>query len=585
MKKFILFIYCSFFLFSVHILAQVKVGIVRYAGIPSNASIHELKVLPDNTKLAATNLGIYELSAFQTEAKKIHSQNTSTIAVSRKGEIWAGLATPDVIHINSNTTISLPDASMEIRNMCISKSMLWVSTNKGLVIINTRNKQITKHLNKFNSALKTNDVRFVFSNDEFVWAGTNKGVYRIKGKQWKHYEKKKRMDVIFPNSEGNWLISEDEMWVIDPFQRWYPAALEMGLKQGPLRDITIDSKGVLYLASEKLVRYDPYKDIIHDYESTLGVLSQKCLSIISDKDDDIWIGTEGSGLYMIRFEDNKELEFSVSCIIEKSIKCEGSGARIIAEVTGGKGPYQFSWSSGQQTARIENALAGNYSLSVTDAMNNLQTNEIEVLSPLPIQVTVVSQSRISSPGKRDGQMQIMVSGGKAPYDIRWDNGEKSTKALKLSGGAHSITITDDNSCKYIHQVEIDREKFIPNLDISKIEVGQTLKINELFFHADSVEVAQNSHDVLDEIYIFLADHPKVVIEIGGHTNNIPPHEYCDKLSTERARNVAVYLFNKGIHEDRISYKGYGKRAPIASNDGLSGRKKNQRVEIKVLSVN
>jgi len=35
----------------------------------------------------------------------------------------------------------------------------------------------------------------------------------------------------------------------------------------------------------------------------------------------------------------------------------------------------------------------------------------------------------------------------------------------------------------------------------------------------------------------------------------------------------------------LSYKGYGKRKPIASNKTPVGRKKNQRVEIKVLSMN
>ena len=48
--------------------------------------------------------------------------------------------------------------------------------------------------------------------------------------------------------------------------------------------------------------------------------------------------------------------------------------------------------------------------------------------------------------------------------------------------------------------------------------------------------------------------------------------------------IAYYLYNKGVPEAQISYKGYGKRVPIASNDTQSGRQKNQRVEIKIVSI-
>lgn len=76
----------------------------------------------------------------------------------------------------------------------------------------------------------------------------------------------------------------------------------------------------------------------------------------------------------------------------------------------------------------------------------------------------------------------------------------------------------------------------------------------------------------------------VKIEIGGHTNGVPSVEYCQKLSSARAREVANYIINKGIDKNRVTYKGYGKSKPIASDRTPEGRKKNQRVEIKILST-
>lgn len=73
-------------------------------------------------------------------------------------------------------------------------------------------------------------------------------------------------------------------------------------------------------------------------------------------------------------------------------------------------------------------------------------------------------------------------------------------------------------------------------------------------------------------------NPNVIVEIGGHTNGIPSHEYCDRLSTERAKAIVDYLSNKGIARKRLQYKGYGKRNPVDTNNtdvegnGTSGLK-------------
>lgn len=126
-------------------------------------------------------------------------------------------------------------------------------------------------------------------------------------------------------------------------------------------------------------------------------------------------------------------------------------------------------------------------------------------------------------------------------------------------------------------------KILENLDRSKITKGSTIQIDQLYFESDSFAIKPPSYPVLNEIFDFLANNKDVTVEIGGHTNNIPSHQYCDDLSTKRARAVAEFLSTKGIPRDRIVYKGYGKRQPLVSNSSPGGRKKNQRVEIKILS--
>ncbi len=118
-----------------------------------------------------------------------------------------------------------------------------------------------------------------------------------------------------------------------------------------------------------------------------------------------------------------------------------------------------------------------------------------------------------------------------------------------------------------------------------IKEGQIIKIEKLQFEATSAVIKDGSFGALDEAYQMLQNNPTVVVEIGGHTNDLPADDYCYKLSTDRAKAVADYLVNKGVDRMRVQYKGYGKLRPIADNRTPEGRKQNQRVEIKILSVN
>ena len=102
--------------------------------------------------------------------------------------------------------------------------------------------------------------------------------------------------------------------------------------------------------------------------------------------------------------------------------------------------------------------------------------------------------------------------------------------------------------------------------------------------ADSTSFTKNSIKALDDLASFLKEHKNIKIEIGGHTNGLPAHDYCDKLSQSRAMNVADYLKSKGLNPEQIQYKGYGKRIPIADNETEQGRRQNQRVEVKILEI-
>ncbi|HET8962965.1 MAG TPA: OmpA family protein, partial [Chitinophagales bacterium] len=143
-------------------------------------------------------------------------------------------------------------------------------------------------------------------------------------------------------------------------------------------------------------------------------------------------------------------------------------------------------------------------------------------------------------------------------------------------------ITDELTVEYNAQNNF-REK---NEDIEMIPIreGQVLTLNNVFFDANRSTLKETSKDQLLEIAEFLKLHPNIYVEIGGHTNGLPEDDFCMQLSDTRAKNVAEFIIQQGVESSRVTYKGYGKSFPIADNATLEGRKKNQRVELKIIKI-
>ena len=265
--------------------------------------------------------------------------------------------------------------------------------------------------------------------------------------------------------------------------------------------------------------------------------------------------------------------------------CPGDkNTALNVQVEGGQPPYSYNWSSNLEGAQPKRLAADTYSLTVTDALGHTIAESIEVKGAAPIQLRAEEDVSATDSRSRDGRATVYASGGSGAFTYIWDNGESTKSAQKLIAGSHSVTVLDANNCKASTAVVIG-EKQLPDLNMRTVSSGQIIQLKNLYFPADSANIEPVSEPVLNEVYKFLRSNTGIVVEVGGHTNNIPDHDYCDRLSTARARSVAEYIISKGIPSNRITYKGYGKRNPIASNRSAEGRRRNQRVEIKILSTN
>jgi outer membrane protein OmpA-like peptidoglycan-associated protein/tetratricopeptide (TPR) repeat protein len=115
-----------------------------------------------------------------------------------------------------------------------------------------------------------------------------------------------------------------------------------------------------------------------------------------------------------------------------------------------------------------------------------------------------------------------------------------------------------------------------DVEMKPIELNKSYRINDIYFPFNSFELQHESKAILDQLIDFLNENALISIQIQGHTDNIGNDASNLKLSEHRAESVYQYLIEKKIDAMRLTYKGFGKSMPIATNDNEEGRAKNRR---------
>jgi len=126
------------------------------------------------------------------------------------------------------------------------------------------------------------------------------------------------------------------------------------------------------------------------------------------------------------------------------------------------------------------------------------------------------------------------------------------------------------------------ENKVPGAKVERVGEGIVVEFAEkVLFGFDRSDLNASAEDNLDKLVNVLKEYPDTNIEIQGHTDSKGTDSYNESLSNKRASAVASYLRNRGVSSARISTKGFGESAPIASNDTDAGRSQNRRVDFLI----
>ena len=113
--------------------------------------------------------------------------------------------------------------------------------------------------------------------------------------------------------------------------------------------------------------------------------------------------------------------------------------------------------------------------------------------------------------------------------------------------------------------------------------------SDIVFELGSTTLKPAGNEVLLRVAVFAERMPDRIISLEGHTDNVriaeARRDYYPsnwELSAARAASAARLLESNGVDPQRLRIVGYGPNQPVAQNDTEEGRRRNRRLEIRLI---
>ena len=159
--------------------------------------------------------------------------------------------------------------------------------------------------------------------------------------------------------------------------------------------------------------------------------------------------------------------------------------------------------------------------------------------------------------------------------------EELKAQVEQQGEKQSAQMYDEISEK------VESYKIEDNVSLDYNSQYVSLDLNgALLFDEGQADIRDDATDFMKKITSILKRYQDCIVEVEGHTDNVPIHNsnYQSNryLSTARATKVYEYITdNTDFPDQNLKVAGYGESRPVASNDSEEGRSKNRRVTIKI----
>jgi uncharacterized repeat protein (TIGR01451 family) len=159
----------------------------------------------------------------------------------------------------------------------------------------------------------------------------------------------------------------------------------------------------------------------------------------------------------------------------EDVSCFGySDGEIWVQANGGIPDYQYKWNNGiGTTSNPQNLEADVYTLTLTDSQNCSFVSTLEIKEPEILEVISFEIDSIRCFNINEGGIEVLASGGTAPYYYNWDSGDTLAILEQLLPGTYTLTLTDSQGCFFIDSFSVTSPPELLLTVFSSPETGES----------------------------------------------------------------------------------------------------------------
>ena len=107
--------------------------------------------------------------------------------------------------------------------------------------------------------------------------------------------------------------------------------------------------------------------------------------------------------------------------------------------------YTYTWGTGATTQTLTGLSSGYYNVTVTDTSGCSSSRYIALEDPAPVTIDHAIVNPDCS-GNLMADLDLLVSGGSAPYTFAWSTGETTEDLTGIGEGTYEVSVTDTHGC-------------------------------------------------------------------------------------------------------------------------------------------
>ncbi|MDA3862494.1 MAG: OmpA family protein, partial [Deltaproteobacteria bacterium] len=356
-------------------------------------------------------------------------------------------------------------------------------------------------------------------------------------------------------------------------------------------EIALDYPG--YAVSPSLPVYNIFAGIT--YHNTIGINAAPVVCkpkvVVKEKIKEV-AKKESKGIILGKVLDTKEtplskVKISYVGLGKSDQSSDETGGFVSYELAPGKYKLRF-WKKGYHSKDVDVEMD-----KETPQKSLIVKLEAKAAKSCPISVFVKTEKKNKPLSKAKVEIKGETMQGNALTREGLTDAEGKV-VFKIRPGAYQVVFKKDkyfsrskavtmSKCKEMDiQINLKLKPKRSVATLSKRYKKITIK-KRIHFKYNKAVLRSRSHETLDAVASILIEHPEVLkVRIEGHTDNHGSSSYNLKLSRKRAQAVKDYMIKQGVEASRLEVKGYGKSRPRYANISSRLRRKNRRVEFKII---